>query len=292
MVSNIFSLLFATVAAIFVIGGLLKSKEYESFVENLEGNEFPLKSMYTIGLFWNSKKPFTIQGKLWDKLKQEATLLYGKTHCEYYALIIWAQFLSISFLVVAVFTCFAAFMDSTESFIFLAVAAVGVYIVWGMSVGHPKKVLTERQEICDDEFPNMVSKLSLLINSGMVLREAWKLIAQSKQDHPLYDLMRTSIDDMDNGMSDVEALHKFAQESGSVEIKKFASTIAQGIEKGSRELVGLLLTQSTELWSQKRQRSLRKGEVASGKLILPLVITFVGIIFIILSAALTGLSLF
>jgi len=152
-----------------------------------------------------------------------------------------------------------------------------------------KETVQARKDACEMEFPNMVSKLSLLINSGMILREAWELVAYGKEGE-LYDLMRTSCDYMRNGDSDSVAIHKFGMLSDSAEIKKFSSLMIQGLEKGNRELVDFLVGQASEYLAHKRQLALQQGEKAAGKLIIPLGITFVGIILIIIAAAMQGLS--
>lgn len=76
----------------------------------------------------------------------------------------------------------------------------------------------------------------------------------------------------------------------SADIKKFTGNVIQGIDKGSKELSDMLLAQTEELLNHKRQSALQKGEVAAGKLIIPLGITFAGIIMIIVSAAMQTMT--
>ena len=135
----------------------------------------------------------------------------------------------------------------------------------------------------------MVPKLTLLINSGMVLREAWYLVANGKEG-PLYTLMKKACEDMENGDSDAVAINKFGILSDSNVIKKFTSAMVQGIEKGNSELADFLNAQVSELLAHKRQLALQNGEVAAGKLIIPLGITFGGIIMIIIAASMQSMS--
>ena len=135
----------------------------------------------------------------------------------------------------------------------------------------------------------MVSKLSLLLTSGMVLREAWYVVAQGK-DGPLYDLMKKSCIEMDNGASDYSAIQKFGVLCDTPEIKKFTSAMLQSAEKGNRELTTFLIAQITELWAHKRQVALQKGEIAAGKLIIPLGLMFGGIILIIVAGVMQSMS--
>lgn len=65
--------------------------------------------------------------------------------------------------------------------------------------------------------------------------------------------MQISVDEMKNGVSETEAIYHFGNRCIIPEIKKFASTIIQGIEKGNSELTALLQEQSAETWNLKRQ---------------------------------------
>ena len=50
------------------------------------------------------------------------------------------------------------------------------------------------------------------------------------------------------------------------------------------------MQQSSELWELKKQKLLQKGEQAATKLVIPTTLMFVGVILVVLSSALTGLS--
>ena len=73
--------------------------------------------------------------------------------------------------------------------------------------------------------------------------------------------------------------------SDAPEIKKFASVLTQGIEKGSRELSNSLIHQSAEMWNLKKQVMLQKGEAAASKLLAPTAMIFIGVLIIIIAAA-------
>ena len=132
--------------------------------------------------------------------------------------------------------------------------------------------------------------MAVLVNSGMVLREAWNMVAENGNG-AFYELMLKAVENMRNGCSDADAIFLFGKASNSTEIKKFTSALLQSMEKGGAELSGFLANQSSELWNTKRQRMLQQGEKAAAKLLLPIVLIFVGIIIIVITAAFAG-SLF
>lgn len=96
---------------------------------------------------------------------------------------------------------------------------------------------------------------------------------------------------MKNGYSDADAIFLFGKASNSTEIKKFVSALLQSMEKGGAELSGFLAQQSSELWGTKRQHMLQEGEKAATKLLLPILLIFIGVIIIVITAAFAG-SLF
>jgi len=282
---KLISLIIATVAAIALFMGFTKGKKYEVYIENLDSGDHPLKSFYIAGYYLNDTKLFKMRGKIAKALKREANILYGEVYCEYYAGLAWVQFLTFSLLAVCVSSLFASFAGA----MFLLIGCLAIAAIWNLTLSKMKETLEKRSEDCVLEFPDMIAKLALLINSGMVLHDAWKLIAYGKEGE-LYDLMKKTCTYMDNGESDIAALYKFGVISDSPEIKKFASAIIQGLEKGNSGLADFLSAQANELWEHKRQVTLQKGEIAAGKLIIPLGLMFGGIIMIIVAAAMQSMS--
>lgn len=278
-----------SILAILFIVKLTKGKKYEAMIENLDSSVFPLNELYGAGFAWSSGKILKLKGKSAVRLKGQAALLYEPQYAEYYARVAWAQtitlvhlFLTVTFLIAAIMFDSAMFMLSVGIFMSIMVAT---YCMENM-----KNTLTKRTEECESQFPEVVSTMAVLVNSGMVLREAWTMIGESGKG-AFYDLMRKATEDMKNGQSDANAIFLFGKASNSPEIKKFTSVLVQSMDKGGAELSGFLAHQSAELWSTKRQHMLQNGEKAATKLLLPIVLIFLGIIIIVMTAAFAG-SLF
>ncbi len=289
MVITLITLLLGTFLTIFFIVHLAKGKQFGFMVENLSSSEYFLKDLYVIGFSMNETKLFRLRGKLERDLKKDSKLVWDNIYYEYYANLAWAQFLTLSLLVLCVGTILSVLFGGSAALIVFVIAVLFVAAIWNLSMSKMKEAVDKRREECVIEFPNMVSKLALLIKSGMVLREAWYLVANGKEGS-LYELMKKACEYMDNGESDVSAIHKFGVLSDSIEIKKFTSSMVQGIEKGNSELADFLVNQASELWDHKRQLALQKGEIAAGKLIIPLGLMFGGIILIIVAATMQSMS--
>ena len=75
------------------------------------------------------------------------------------------------------------------------------------------------------------------------------------------------------------------------EIKKFTTTITQSMSKGNSEIALELQRQSKEVWMLKKQNVKRKGEVAANKLMIPIVVMFIGILIMIIIPIFTNLGI-
>ena len=208
---------------------------------------------------------------------------------EYWARLYWARTLSMSLLVLALAFCASVFMDGYMVFVVLIAGVAMVAVIYSNGANEMSNQLKKRSEECMMEFSNVVSKLTLLMNCGMILKEAWYIVAKSKKG-VIYDLMQEACREMDNGTASAEAIYNFGVRTGSPEVRKFASIIIQNIEKGGSDVTTIMRQQSDELISQRRQMLLRCGDDAAAQLLAPTTIVLVGVIMIIMVAAMTGMS--
>ena len=281
----IFLILTTIIGLLFVLY-LNRGAKYEYLVENLDSKEFPLKSMYGVGYVWGNGF-LKIPTKVYVKFYSEASILYEPKYAEYYARLTWAQMITFVHLGLTFgFVLRIATNSNLMLFFGVAFAAFcGFYFYSNMG-----SKVKEIEKECNMELPEVSSTMALLVNSGMILNEAWEKIAYSKEGK-IYELMRNACTDMKNGVSEIEAIYKFGVLSGSAEIKKFSSSIAQALEKGGSELGMVLTKQSSEMWDLKRQLMLQKGEAAASKLIGPIACIFVGVIILVVAGALGMLTL-
>jgi tight adherence protein C len=137
----------------------------------------------------------------------------------------------------------------------------------------------------------MVSKLVLLVNAGMTLNRAWeKICVETKKKTPLYLELKTTYLQIQGGKSESEAYEEFARRCRVREITKFVTLIIQNLKKGSDDMVPLLRLQAEECWELRKMRARQLGEEASTKLILPMMIMFIGILIIVVLPAVLQLN--
>lgn len=274
IISTILSLLFLVFA--------IKAKKYDEYIEGLEGSDYPFKEIYPIGFVMQDFGVFKLKGSVYNKFLLQAKLLYEPQYAEYYAKLTWAQVLSFSFLVLTAGFSIAALFNS----IFLAIAGVIVAGVFGYYFMFLlKNKLDDRQSAAIEELPEIVSSMALLMNAGMVLNDAIERVAYSN-DGKIYNLLKKVCENVTSGGVPLpEALYEFASESNSPEVRKFTTSLVQGLDKGNKDLCDFLTAQSVEMLSLKKQHMLQKGEEAASKLLAPIGIIFVAVIIMIMAGA-------
>lgn len=278
-------MILGTILTFLFLIQMLRGKKYDKYVRDLDGMEFPLKDLFIVGFAWLTFPPLTLKGKRKDTLVHTASLVYEPQYALYYANLTWAQTITYAHLGLALSCLLAAVLYGNFIYVFGVGLFVTMFLVMYGYTAMTNKV-SERRDKCEAELADAVSTMAILLNSGMILRDVWTQV--SAGDGPLYELMRLTRADMKNGMSEVDAIGLFGKRSDSAEIKKFSSNMIQSIENGGQELARFMEQQSEELWETKKQNLLRQGELAATKLLGPIVMIFVGILIIIMTAAFAG----
>lgn len=290
MILNIVFLVLSLTAGISFIILLLTSGEFEEYITPLDKKEFMLPEIYGVGFKLLQMFKFEYKSRGANQLREEVGILYGERYADYYMRVLYAQKISIIYLCFAGACGLSALAEGTDKLLLFLVGAVMCGTLYYYFTTLPASQIKKRNEKFMDEFPNAVSTIALLVNSGMILREAWREVSMSN-DSELYMEMRKVNEEMDNGVSEIDALYHFANRCVVPDIKKFTSFIVQGLEKGSRDLANALKNQTDELWELKKQTILKRGELASSKLMIPLMIMFVGVLVMIMGPIMTNLGL-
>ncbi len=268
----------ATILVVLLALLLFKSSKYNNMITPLNNKEFPLCEMYGVGFAVLDLIKYNFASKTERKRRQQIALIYGEKHSEYYLRVNAAQRITLAILLVVVgFAMYGLVDDYLIIGVFLMFAFTAYYYYATL----PQNTLEKKTNQILSDFADVVSKLALLVNAGMIMKEAWEKVAYTGESE-LYQEMQRVIVNMNNGMSEVDAYTEFGTRCTSPEIKKFTSTIIQGLVKGNRELVEMIKQQSREIWDAKRHRVKQQGEKAASKLLIPICIMFIGIIIMII----------
>lgn len=165
-----------------------------------------------------------------------------------------------------------------------AVLLIGPILVLGLTYAQYDEIqdrLNKRREAISKQFPNVVSKLALLVTSGMIMDRAWRETAES-QSAELYREMRLTAEELGNLVDPATAYTNFLNRCNTKETTKLASAIIQNQSKGNAEIGVLLKDMAHEAWQERRHTAKRDSEKANSKLMIPTMLLFVTILVMIM----------
>lgn len=128
------------------------------------------------------------------------------------------------------------------------------------------------------DYPDIICKFTLLIGTGMTVKNVWSKIVDNYEEQKLtvgrrlvYEEMCRTLREMQSGVPEVEAYERFGKRCGIVQYVKFGALLSQNIKKGSRGFVDILNLESIQAFENRKSIARKKGEEASTKLLLPMV---------------------
>lgn len=280
-------ILYFVLAALWIMFLLKGNQKFMPMIEPLDRKEYPFKDFYAVGMAILDTIKYSYDTVLDKKRKAQAKIVFGEQFGEYYYRINVAEKVTyISFFVVVSPLLGAISGNSLMSVFGLFGAGIAYYYV-DSKIG---EVIAKREDDIMFDFSDMVSKMALLINTGMITREAWDEIALSAEG-VLYTEMKNASIDIQNGASEIDAYIAFGNRCGIQDIKKFISMLVQNLQKGNSELADFLRAETALVWEEKKNIVKRRGEAANNKLMLPLGLILVGVFVMILVPVVANMGL-
>lgn len=150
-----------------------------------------------------------------------------------------------------------------------------------------------RKEQMLRDYPNLVTKLCLLVQAGMTMRRAFGKTAldyrrsKRKQDPPrfAYEEMLVAYYEMESGVLETQAYENFGRRCGQVPYRTLATLLSQNIRKGSQGLVDILERESFTAFEDRKRQARIQGEAAATKLLIPMVLMLLVVLVILMVPA-------
>lgn len=278
-------LLMLVTATVFVLIWVILAKKYEKpyaeIIHSIDPDKYRYPELFCVG--FGLMEFLKIDGKSINARKRikEIAEVRGRRYAEYYYFVIHAEKWTYGFTVLVMMFLLGAMGNSPEVMV-LGIVLAGI-VMWYIEEVLNDQLTQRRDEILAD-LPQMLSKMTLLINSGMTLREAWEKVAAGGS-RKLYREMQLAVQEMQNGVPETEAYRNFAERCMIKQARRVASTLIQNKLKGNQELAYFLKEMSDEMWEEKKHLTKRKGEAANSKLMFPTAMIFLGILLMIIVPA-------
>ena len=278
-IGRLILLIIATVSvAAWIILAKKNEAEFKDLTDSIDPQQYRYPDLFCVGFGIMKILHIDSKSKRARKRIKEIAEVQGKRYAEYYYYVINGAKWTYGFTVFVLLTVLGALGNSAMATVFGIVLA-GL-LMWYVEELMNDKLEEKRDQLVAD-LPQMLSKMTLLVNSGMVVREAWKKIAES-DDRFLNQEMKLTVDEMNNGVAELDAYKNFADRCAIKEIRRFSSTMIQNMQKGNAEIAYFLKEMSDEMWEEKKHLVKRKGEAANSKLLIPTAMIFIGILIIIM----------
>ena len=164
----------------------------------------------------------------------------------------------------------------------IATGAFAAAFIWLSRDDAAERRLKKRRSMLEAELPNMIFRMMLLLNAGLIAESAFaKITEQSQEDrNPLYRAFRDiKMSAEKKNTSFVNELHSFAKASDSADLLRFASLAAEHAGSGA-ELAGKLEQERDRMWNFRVTNAKTKIKEAETKLCFPLVLLLLALIII------------
>ncbi|GAA6297237.1 hypothetical protein F220043C3_56710 [Enterocloster asparagiformis] len=298
----------SAVCAVFVIMFLycyFKSRgNYDEYMEYVDKEEYGLKDFIPLGLCLsetggaNRWMPMQLKMALSqhdNQVYQRLLELRGPRDVEFYSYIHKGYRLAAGILCSAGASLMGMIMvvqgDASTGLMFTGAAAAAFLGLPFLVDESLKEEVTKRRRSIQMEFPEFVSKLTLLVGAGMTISRAWeKIINENRREHVLYDEMRYALMEIRAGKPEAVAYEEFARRCRVKEVTKFVSVVVMNLRRGGSEVLPVLREQGSECWEMRKSAAKQMGEEAGTKIMIPLMIMFLGIVLIVSTPAVLSMT--
>jgi len=284
------TLLFSLEIIILLVMYLKSKGRYSALLSSAEIKQYSLQALLPVTLFLLDAGKYKYTGKYDRKVSKSLINLYGDKNIDLQRKLYYSNKLAVMIASLVVLSFFGvASKEVDASYIaFLLCMPLVIFFLYDRDLARKEK---RRYDSIRSDFPELVSKLVLLVNAGMNMNRAWeKICMESKRSTPLYEELRTTYLQIQGGRPEGEAYEEFARRCKVKEITKFVALVIQNLKRGSGDMVPLLKLQAEECWELRKMRAKQLGEEASAKLMVPMMIMFIGILIIVVLPAVLQLS--
>jgi hypothetical protein len=172
----------------------------------------------------------------------------------------------------------------------LLLGAVIAFMMPLLEVSRQKEERQKREQKLTMEYPDMVSKLTLLLAAGMTVQGAWRRIVSAYEkkrkvhavsEMPAYEEMLSACHELESGIGEEQVYERFGERCGQIRYRRLGNLLTQNLKKGSQGIVKLLETEVADAFEERKNMARRYGEEAGTKLLIPMLLMF-GIVLMIL----------
>ena len=179
-------------------------------------------------------------------------------------------------------------------FLCLAGAMIMIFVIWFGRDRDLDKRIKEREKEMLNDYPEIVSRLSLYFSAGMTIRGAFEKIAEDyekqvkkgkKEKRFAFEEILITVREMKGGVPEFQAYQNFGMRAAVRRYGKLGTLLAQNLQKGSSGITEALEAESRDAFEDRKANAKRSGEEAGTKLLLPMAIMLLVVMIIVILPA-------
>ncbi len=138
-------------------------------------------------------------------------------------------------------------------------------------------------------YPEIVSKLCLLIGSGLTVRRAWERIVQEYRERSVanyaYEEMLFSYYELERGLPEGKVYAAFGKRCRLHGYRKLGSLLEQNLKKGTAGLTALLQEETWQAFEDRRAFAVKLAQEAGTRMLLPMILLLLVVLVICIAPA-------
>ena len=172
---------------------------------------------------------------------------------------------------------------------FFAMFLIIAFLIYYYKIYNPKITKEKIDKLLIADYPEIVSKLSLLMGAGMStynalikITEDYKKTGKTK---PAYELLSECLNRISSGITETDAYMEFGKRCNVMCYIKLGNLLAQNISKGTDNIFQLLKEETEKAFEDRKALAKKLGEEAGTKLLLPMTMMLSVVLIIIVIPA-------
>ncbi|MBQ7067424.1 MAG: type II secretion system F family protein [Lachnospiraceae bacterium] len=178
--------------------------------------------------------------------------------------------------------------DNSENTLFLLVIGTGI-LLYLLKDRELSQEVEKRRKTLVLEYPEFISKFTLLTGAGMPVKAALKKLAMDYKNNEkmkgqtniTYEELLITMYEMESGVLEEAAYDHFGKRCEIPQYIKFSGLLIQNLKKGSKDMAATLEKEVRESFEERKNNGRRLGEEAGTKLLLPMML-MLGIVMVLI----------
>lgn len=169
-----------------------------------------------------------------------------------------------------------------EWILFIVVLIIGTVIFEREKVNQE---IEKRAEELERMYPEIVSKMALLLCAGYTIRNAWERMVvdyeKRKEKSFPYEQMKIADQQMKNGESEGKIYESFGLKCGNQKYLEFGALLSQNLRRGNKNFVQRMKEESKKAYKNRRELAVVASNKAETKMLIPMMLLLMIVLVVI-----------